>query len=101
MKYIKSNYNQSISLTSVSEYVQRNPSYVSRLIRQHTGKNFTMILTEKRVEASKRLLKETDKKITDISDLVGYPNQRYFNRVFSSYVGMAPNDYRKITQTFD
>lgn len=101
LKYIKSNYNQSISLTSVSEYVQRNPSYVSRLIRQHTGKNFTMILTEKRVEASKRLLKETDKKITDISDLVGYPNQRYFNRVFSSYVGMAPNDYRKITQTFD
>lgn len=43
LKYIKSNYNQSISLTSVSEYVQRNPSYVSRLIRQHTGKNFTMI----------------------------------------------------------
>lgn len=101
LKYIKSNYNQSISLTSVSEYVQRNPSYVSRLIRQHTGKNFTIILTERRLEESKRLLKETDKKIADISDLVGYPNQRYFNRVFSAYVGMAPNDYRKITQTFD
>ena len=101
LKYIKQNYNQSISLTSVSEYVQRNPSYVSRLIRQHTGKNFTIILTELRLEESKHLLKETNKKITEISDLVGYPNQRYFNRVFSSYIGMSPNDYRKITQTFN
>ena len=101
LKYIKQNYNQSISLTSVSEYVQRNPSYVSRLIRQHTGKNFTIILTELRIEESKHLLKETNKKITEISDLVGYPNQRYFNRVFSSYIGMSPNDYRKITQTFN
>lgn len=101
LKYIKQNYNQSISLTSVSEYVQCNPSYVSRLIRQHTGKNFTIILTELRIEESKHLLKETNKKITEISDLVGYPNQRYFNRVFSSYIGMSPNDYRKITQTFN
>ena len=75
--------------------------YVSRLIRQHTGKNFTIILTELRIEESKHLLKETNKKITEISDLVGYPNQRYFNRVFSSYIGMSPNDYRKITQTFN
>ena len=70
LKYIKSNYNQSISLTSVSEYVQRNPSYVSRLIRQHTGKNFTMILTEKRVEASKRLLKKIRKKLSRSLEII-------------------------------
>lgn len=97
--YIKDNYHRQIGLTDVAEFVSRNPSYISRLIKQYTDKNFTQLLTEKRIDEAKTLLKDTTLKIIDISEKVGYPNIRYFNRIFNSYVGMTPNDYRKIVST--
>lgn len=98
-EYINQNFYKQISLTDVAEHVSRNSSYISRLIKQYTNKNFTQLLTEKRIVEAKRLLKETTLKVSDISEKVGYPNMRYFNRIFNANVGMSANDYRKIVCT--
>jgi len=99
--YINKNYSSNqISLTVAAQYVRRNPSYISRLIKQYTGKSFTQILTEKRIEEAKSLLGSSNLKISDIAERVGYTNIRYFNRIFSSYTGMTANDYRKVISTF-
>lgn len=95
--YITDHYGQSIGLTDASRAVDRNPSYVSRLIKQYTGKSFTMLLTEKRVEEAKTLLQSTDLKINEIAEKTGYVNVRYFGRVFKSVVHMSANDYRSFT----
>ena len=73
----------------------RNPSYVSRLIKEYTGKNFTQLLTDKRIHEAKHLLKDTSLKVGEIAERVGYVNVRYFNRVFKATMNMSANDYRK------
>lgn len=98
--YINQNFGNSIGLTDISDYLNRNPSYLSRFIKQHTGKTFSKILTDRRMEEAKRLLKNTSLKVPDISEKVGYPNVRYFTRVFTAQVSMTPSDYRKITVAF-
>lgn len=98
--YINQNFGESIGLTDISDYLNRNPSYLSRFIKQHTGKTFSKILTERRIEEAKKLLKSTNLKVPEISEKVGYPNVRYFTRVFSTQVSMTPGDYRKITAAF-
>lgn len=98
--YINQNFGESIGLTDISDYLNRNPSYLSRFIKQHTGKTFSKILTERRIEEAKKLLKNTNLKLPEISEKVGYPNVRYFTRVFSTQVSMTPSDYRKITAAF-
>lgn len=95
--YIDKNFQNPIGLANVSEYVSRNPSYVSRLIKQCTGKNFSQILMNRRVEEAKKLLRSTTLKVTQIAEQVGYPNIQYFNRVFSGQVNMSPGEYRKFT----
>lgn len=98
--YINRYYANPIGLTDVSEYINRNPSYVSRLIKQCTNHNFSNILTEKRIEEAKKLLKDPSLKLADIALQTGYPNLRYFTRVFHTQVNMSPNDYRKIICAF-
>lgn len=99
-EYININYKDAIGLTALSEFVNRNPSYLSRFIKQQTGKNFSQILTEKRIEEAKKLLKNTNLRISQIAEYTGYPNVKYFVRVFHSQVSMSPADYRKIMATF-
>lgn len=98
--FINKNYGKQIGLTDLAEYVGRNPSYVSRIIKQFTKTSFTALLTHKRLAEAKNMLKNSNQKVTDIANQCGYPNIRYFNRVFGEKVGMTANDYRKVVRAF-
>lgn len=100
-EYINSHYSEPIGLAEASRFVGRNPSYISRLVREHTGKSFTQLLTDKRMHEAKRLLKETNLKIAEISERIGYTNVRYFTRVFKATTNMSANDYRAFSATFE
>lgn len=99
-KYLNDNFSQPIGLTNVSEHVNRNPSYISRFIKQATGRKFSEILAELRLEKAKKLLRSSNLKITQIAEQVGYPNLQYFTRVFTRQMNMTPAEYRKITTYF-
>lgn len=99
-KYLNDNFSQPIGLTNVSEHVNRNPSYISRFIKQATGRKFSEILAELRLEKAKKLLRSSNLKITQIAEQVGYPNLQYFTRVFTGQMNMTPAEYRKITTYF-
>lgn len=51
---------------------------------------------QRKVESSCDLLKNTTKTITDISELIGYQNPSNFIKVFKTYSGMTPNEYREL-----
>lgn len=100
-EYISQHYCEPIGLAEASRYVGRNPSYISRLIREHTGVSFTQLLTDKRMQEAKHLLKETNLKVSEISDRIGYANVRYFTRVFKTVMHMSANDYRSFSAAFE
>ena len=78
----------------------RNASYISRLIRECTGTSFTQILTDKRMQEAKKLLKETNLKVNEIAERTGYMNVRYFTRIFKAAMNMSPSDYRSLSAAF-
>lgn len=94
-QYIKENYTQDISLPEVSAVVSLTPSYFSTVFKQQVGISFSEYLTQHRLTKAKELLMFTDKKVYEISHMVGYPNHYYFNRLFKRVVGLTPLDYRK------
>ena len=98
--FINAHYSEPVGLVEAARYVDRNPSYVSRLVKEHTGKNFTQLLTDKRMAEAKRLLTGTNLKITEIAQRVGYVNVRYFNRVFKAATNVSANDYRNFSAAF-
>ncbi len=49
----------------------------------------------KRIEVTKNLLISTNHSMEEISSIVGFNSQSYFNQVFRKKVGITPSQFRK------
>ena len=96
VEFIDKNYEKQIGLNDAAEYINRNSSYISRLLKKELSMGFSQLLTERRLEAAKDLLIHTTMKISDIAEKVGYTSTKYFNQVFYNNFQMNPSDYRFI-----
>lgn len=86
---------QSVSLSVIAEKHGVSLAYVSRLIREATGKSFKELLMEKRLSKAEQLLTNTALPAADIIAAVGYENTSYFYRIFRERFGLSPKEYRK------
>ena len=93
LRYIEEHYADG-SLTEIAARLHYELPYLSRLIRQSTGKNYTELLQEKRLSQAAWLLRNTDRKVDEISFSVGYENVSYFHRLFAARFGCSPKKYR-------
>lgn len=92
---IKSHLTEDISLDWLAERVYMSSNYLSVLFKKETGENFNEFLTRERMMLARTLLSKEDKKINEISVLVGYQNYRSFNRAFKNYFGFTPSEFRE------
>ncbi|OPX45691.1 HTH-type transcriptional regulator YesS [Ruminiclostridium hungatei] len=83
-----------VSLVRLAEIVYFNPSYLSRLFKQVTGKNLSDYISECRIKKAKKLLENPDYKIHEISEAVGYLSATNFARFFKKITSMTPQEYR-------
>jgi len=93
--YMKKNYFEDFNLKRASNFVHFSESYISRIFKEETGKNFIEYLAHIRIEKAKELLKTTDYLSYEIAQKVGYTNINYFGRVFKKITGISPIEFRK------
>ncbi len=94
--FIKMNYaNSGLSLKMVSEFVELSESHFSTTFTREVGETFTDYLTRLRLEKAKELIADTNLKLYEISERVGYINAEHFSRIFKKVVGCSPKDYKK------
>ncbi len=94
-KYIFNNYNDNITLSDIAKQEFLSTHYLSHEIKDATGYSFTDLLNLTRVEESLKLLLDTDKTISEISDTVGFSHTRYLNKHFKIHYKSTPLQYRK------
>ncbi|WP_027088110.1 response regulator transcription factor [Cohnella panacarvi] len=92
--YIERNLSSELSIDALADYLGISGSYFSLLFKQHVGETFVEYVTKQRMEMAKSLLALSDKSVTQIGQMVGYVERRYFTRVFSKYTGMLPSEFR-------
>ncbi len=96
MGFIDEHYpDESISLDRVAREVNISPNYFSAMFSQEVGQTFVEYLTSKRIGEAKRILRQTDKRSSEIAFAVGYKDPHYFSFVFRKVAGCTPSDYRK------
>lgn len=83
-----------LSLEVCADELGTNMYTLSKVFKQVTGENFVDCLSRVRLEHAKRMLLESDMKISDIADQVGY-QQSYFIRVFKKLEGVTPGQFRE------
>lgn len=95
IEYIEKNYMEKISLEQVANLVSMNRSYFCKLFKSETGITFQDYLIKLRMEKARELLINSDMKISDIAEKVGYANVFYFDRYFKVFFDKTPGEVRK------
>lgn len=85
-----------VTLKDISAHFHYHPNYISSLLHKETGRKFTEILLEKRMERAVLLMKNTTLSIEEISAMLGYSNQSNFYKVFKAYYGKSPREYEQV-----
>jgi YesN/AraC family two-component response regulator len=93
MSYVLINYYKDINLNKVSEELNFNPSYLSTKFKEITQYSFNEYLNTIRINNAKKLMAERKYKFSQISNMVGYNDQRYFCKIFKKLVGITPKEY--------
>ncbi len=93
--YIETHYADDLNMAVVSNYISMNYSLFSYSFKQYTGSNFVNYLKDIRMREAKKLLTETELKIIEISQTVGYDNEKHFMKLFKNTYGVSPTEYRK------
>ena len=93
--YIKYNYNQKLMINDLAQRFYLNPSYLSGLFKEETGKPFTAYLVECRLNKAIELLETTELSSSEISASVGYEDYFHFSKLFKKHIGVSPSYYRK------
>lgn len=92
--YIEENCRQKLTLKSVAEHMKMNPSYLNRIMRQHTG--FTVYAAVKiaRLRYAAKLCRDTDLQCKEICKICCYSGDANFQRDFKKEYGVTPRQYR-------
>ena len=93
--YIQDHLADPLSLEVLAGHVHVSASYLSRLFRKETGETFNSFVTAQRIQEAARLLRETDRRITDIAGMAGFESAKYFSYVFKKATGQTPQAYRQ------
>ncbi|CAN7413507.1 response regulator transcription factor [Paenibacillus sp. LjRoot56] len=93
--FIRTHYQDDITLTQMAEYTDLSISHFGALFKRYTGESLISYINQVRVEKAKELLRNSKDKIYAIAEEVGFSSQTYFIRVFKNMTGMSPNEYRK------
>lgn len=94
IEYINENYMHDITLTEIADHVYLTPYHFSKVFKSSTGEKYIDFLNKTRIEKAKRLLSETEMKITDIYHKVGYSSKNHFYKMFKYLCQMTPQEYR-------
>jgi len=95
LKHIEENYAKDISLQDACKMMNLNYNYFCRLFKEATGKPFIKYVNFIRLAVSEKLLRTTDKPITEICYETGFSSCSYFDRSFKQFNGYSPLTYRK------
>ncbi len=93
--FMEKNYEKDLKLESLSKVFNYNSAYLGKIFKKNTGDSFNNTLDIIRINNAKRLLSETELKVYQVSEQVGYSNIDYFYSKFKKYVGVSPKEFKK------
>ncbi len=93
INFIQANY-KNVDLDILAQKFHLSKTYISKYIKDKSGKTFGEHVTNIRLKRAKTLLKNGNMTVENIADSVGYPNVEHFIRTFKQRFGVTPTQYR-------
>ena len=95
LEYINAHFSENISLTYVAEAINISKNYLCDIFKKELCVTFINYVTNLRIEKAKEYLSNTDMKMYEVSDAVGYSDYAYFSQIFKKHTGITLSAYRR------
>jgi YesN/AraC family two-component response regulator len=92
-EYIHNNKFKFLYAKDVSNAINVNRSYLSKIFKNEVGENITDYIHRVKIDLAIELMESNIYKHNEISELLGYSNYSYFSKVFKKIHGKTPNKY--------
>lgn len=86
---------EEFSLASLAAQAGLSEFHFNRLFKRATGMPPSRYQIKLRMDAARRLLRETQKSVIAIANDVGYSSPSHFAQLFRKETGLSPTDYRR------
>ena len=86
---------EELSLGKIAAYFELSKDYFGKVFHQRVGCSFQQFVIKYKMETAKHLLRETNLKVYEISEQLGYKTVDHFTRLFRDYAGISPQKFRK------
>lgn len=93
--YIKNNLHNKITLGEISLKLHCSKVTLTENFRKEFGITIVQYINEKRMEAARIMLQNSDASITTIAEECGFSGMEYFSIFFKKKYGMSPSAWRK------
>ena len=94
-RYVLKHFSEKTLLQKIASKYNYSFSHISRVFKQETGRTIQEYIRAIRIHEACRLLANTTNKITDIAEMVGYGDAKFFTKLFKETIGQTPREYRK------
>ena len=95
ISYIQEHFTEKLTLKMLSDEFHLSEKYISRYFKEQFSISFMQYVEHLRMERAKKLLRETERSITEIALASGYPSVNFFIRSFKEENEVTPLRYRK------
>lgn len=94
LNFCSSNFSNDITLEDIAYALHISKFHISHLLNNKLGINFNSYINNLRINRACDMLEDTEIKISDISEDVGFGSIRSFNRAFKDTMNITPMEYR-------
>ena len=93
LEFIQTNY-RTVTLEELARRFYLSVPYLSKYIKEKSGKTFCDTVSEIRMQRACTLLRGETISVEKVAEKVGYPSVEHFNRQFKKRYGSTPLEYR-------
>lgn len=98
LSYVDAHFTDKITLDELAFMFNTNRSAFCQRFKALTGYTLVEYIAQKKVARIKKLLTETDRSVSEISNELNFESVAYLCRFFKKHTGSTPKEYRKETR---
>lgn len=98
LRFIRGHIYDSVSVNDVAAYVGLSVSHTERRFKSEMGCSLGNYITHCKLEEAKSLLLNTDKPLSEISEMLNFSDQSHFQNAFKKVFGITPMRFRNQKQ---
>lgn len=96
IEILQENVYKTLNVDELQQKLNYHKSYLFREFKASTGQTIMAYFTKLKISKAKKMLRESDLSVTEISEKLSFDTPNYFSKTFKRLTGYTPLKYKKI-----